>query len=262
MSLLSPRGRTTPLCRPVSGLRRRLLRVSTAVLASGTAIFLVPAAASAHVHVSPDTTVAGSYATLTFRVPTESATASTTKIEVTLPTDDPFASVSARPLAGWTVSITDAKLPKPVRDDDGATLTKAPHTVTWTADGDAAIKPGEFQEFDLSVGPLPGSGTVTLPATQTYSDGSVVKWDESMAAGAAEPEHPAPSFDVTPASGATASPAASVGSTTPTVTTNQARVRTSDTTARSLAIVGIVIGVIGAALGAVGIANGRKRPTQ
>ena len=44
-------------------------------------------------------------------------------------------------------------------------------------------------------------GTVLLPATQTYSDGEVVRWDEPTPSSGEEPEHPAPALS-TP-SGAT-----------------------------------------------------------
>lgn len=50
------------------------------------------------------------------------------------------------------------------------------------------------------MGVLPDAGTtVTLPATQTYTDGSVVKWDEKTIQGQPEPEHPAPLRPVTQA---------------------------------------------------------------
>ena len=39
---------------------------------------------------------------------------------------------------------------------------------------------------------LPDADTVSFPATQTYSDGSVVKWDQPPLPGGGEPEHPAP----------------------------------------------------------------------
>jgi len=38
-----------------------------------------------------------------------------------------------------------------------------------------------------------------LPVAQTYSDGSVVTWADPTTEGAAEPEHPAPHFEVTAA---------------------------------------------------------------
>jgi hypothetical protein len=44
---------------------------------------------------------------------------------------------------------------------------------------------------------LPDTTTIGLPATQTYSDGTVVKWDQPTPPGGAEPEYPAPSIALT-----------------------------------------------------------------
>jgi len=208
--------------------------VLTTVVAPSTA-----ASASAHVQVDPSTTAPGSTPILTFRVPTESVDASTTKVEVTLLSTDPFPSVSARALAGWTVTVTEAKLPTPVVDDDGATLTQSPHTVTWTADVETAVPPGQFQGFELEVGPLPATGSVVSPVTQTYSDGSVVKCDEATPADGEPPEHPAPGFDVAASAAITSSKAAS----------------TSDGTARTLG----VVGAIAAGIGLADVTAARKR---
>ncbi|GMA85835.1 hypothetical protein GCM10025868_10850 [Angustibacter aerolatus] len=185
------------------------------VLAASLAAALagVPLAAQAHVRVSPDSTTTGSYSELTFRVPTESATASTTKVSVTLPQDHPFLSVSVRPLDGWTSTITEAKPPTPVQQD-GTTITKAARTVTWTAQPGHAVRPGQYEKLSIVAGPLPAPGEVSLPATQTYSDGEVVRWDEPMEAGSAEPEHPAPEFTVT-AADAPATASASTASSAP-----------------------------------------------
>ena len=181
------------------------LGARTTAAAVGALVVLAASAvpASAHVRVEPDSTVAGSYAALTFRVPNESDTASTTEVVVTLPQDQPFRHVSVRPVPGWRATVAEADLPEPITLD-GSTLTKAARTVTWTATGDQAIAPGQYQEFAVSAGPLPSPGTVVLPVAQTYSDGEVVDWDTPQAAGAAEPEHPAPQFEVTAASGAEA----------------------------------------------------------
>jgi uncharacterized protein YcnI len=155
------------------------------------------AAASAHVRVVPEATAAGGWTVLTFRVPNESASAATTQVAVDLPTGTPLTSVSTRPVPGWTASVEEGALPEPV-EVDGATITQAPVRVVWTAAGDG-IGDGEFEEFALSVGPLPSAGTdVVLPAHQTYSDGEVVDWDE-VAEGDTEPEHPAPAFTTTAA---------------------------------------------------------------
>ena len=50
--------------------------------------------------------------------------------------------------------------------------------------------------FNLSVGPLPKTATVSFPAEQFYSDGSTVNWNEKAADGQAEPEHPAPALEL------------------------------------------------------------------
>jgi uncharacterized protein YcnI len=185
-----------------SSLRRTLKTASAVTLATGL-LAVGAAAASAHVHVDPDVTSAGGYAHLTFTVPNESATAKTNKLEVALPTDTPFNSVSVKPVEGWSAQVITADLPKPVTVA-GATVTKAPSSVVWTADAAHQIGQHEYQAFSISVGVLPGAGTtVTLPATQTYTDGTVVKWDEKTVEGQKEPEHPAPSF-VTTAKGADA----------------------------------------------------------
>lgn len=174
-------------------------------LAAGTALaaalVLLPAgAASAHVRVLPEATAAGGWTVLTFRVPNESATAATTSVTVDLPTDAPLTSVSTRPLPGWTATVEEGDLPEPV-EVGGATITRAPVRVVWTADGEG-IRDGEFQELELSVGPLPEAGTrLVLPAHQGYSDGTVVDWDETTEDGT-EPEHPAPELTTTAAADA------------------------------------------------------------
>ena len=55
----------------------------------------------AHVTVSSTDAAPGEFGKAVFRVPTESETASTTKLVVTLPADAPFAFVSAQSKPGW-----------------------------------------------------------------------------------------------------------------------------------------------------------------
>jgi len=125
-------------------------------------------------------------------VPTESDTASTTKIVVQLPT---VGSVSVQPTAGWTVATKTTKLAKPITTDDGP-ISQTISQITWTAAA-GGIEPGQFQQFFVSLGPLPKAASVSFPAIQYYSDGSVVKWIEKAAPGStAEPEHPAPTLSL------------------------------------------------------------------
>ena len=205
----------------------------------------MPLAAEAHVRVRADNTTSGSFSALNFRVPTESDTESTVRLEVQLPTDTPFLYVSTKPVPGWTATTAVEPLPKPV-ESEGTTITKAVRTVTWVADKGAGIKPGEFQEFSISVGPLPAAGSILLTATQTYSDGKVVKWDQPTPANGEEPEYPAPVLVVTVAGSesTTTSPA-------PSATDNDESSATSspsDPVARGFGIAGLVLGAAAIAI--------------
>lgn len=169
---------TTP-----GGTLKKLIAVLVAIIGA----LALTAPASAHVSVNPGTAEQGSYAKLSFRVPNERDVASTTKLEVTIPADKGIRSVSIQPLPGWTYET----------EKSGDIVSK----VTWTAAAGSATKPGEFQEFSISAGPLPKDSTsVLFKALQTYSDGEVVRWIEEQAPGGPEPEHPAPTLTLTPAS--------------------------------------------------------------
>ncbi|GIG21922.1 hypothetical protein Cch01nite_26460 [Cellulomonas chitinilytica] len=182
-----------------SAAPRRAALTVTALTATALAatLTLLPTAAQAHVRVVPESTTAGGWTVLTFRVPTESDTASTTAVTVDLPLDTPLVHVATKQVPGWTATVEEAELPEPV-DVHGTTLTRAPAHVTWTADPGSEIAPGQFQELALQVGPLPDAGTeLVLPAHQSYSDGTVVDWDDAPVAGGEEPEHPAPVLTTT-----------------------------------------------------------------
>ncbi|WP_203906961.1 YcnI family copper-binding membrane protein [Rhizocola hellebori] len=176
---------------------------TAAVLAAVTAMIGVSALpAAAHVTVNPKEATVGGYARLNFRVPNESDSESTVKVEVAFPEDAPFASVSVKPSAGWTVATEKRKLSKPIKNHDSE-ITEAVSKITWTADGSAAVKPGQFQEFDLSVGPVPDVKQIIFKALQTYSDGTIVRWIDEPKEGA-EVEHPAPVLKVVKAAAAAA----------------------------------------------------------
>jgi hypothetical protein len=88
--------------------------------------------------------------------------------------------------------VEKSKLAAPVKTDDGE-VTEAVSKITWTAAGaDAAIKPGQFLEFEVSAGPLPEVDQIVFKSLQTYSDGDIVRWIEEPTADGKEPEHPAP----------------------------------------------------------------------
>ena len=234
--------------------RRFTLRAVAALAAGGALAIAAPLAASAHVRIDPDTAPAGGYSYVSFRVPTESATASTVGLTIQLPTDTPFTSVSYEAMPGWTAKVTTGTLPEPVTID-GTSVTTAPTSVTFTATG-GGIAPGQFGVFTLSLGKVPDTGKVLLPATQRYSDGSVVKWDQPTPASGDEPEHPAPTLyinDAPPADAAgitTASPAPDASAPAP----DHAGL---DTAALVVGFAGLVVGAAGLVVAVVALM--RKR---
>jgi periplasmic copper chaperone A len=218
---------------------RRARRRAPILFVAVVALLAVAQAASAHVTVASPDGSPGGFGTLVFRVPSESATASTVKLTVALPAATPFANLSAKELPGWSVTTTERKLAKPITDDDGFNLTKAVSTVTWTAAKGAGVPPGEFQEFVLSVGPFPkGNAAITLPTVQTYSDGKVVRWAELTPASGKEPENPVPTLRLV-----SSSPRPGAGQTSATSTTSAPRGDNADGLARWLGGAGLALGV-------------------
>jgi uncharacterized protein YcnI len=202
--------RRGPVLLPPIGRRAALAALGTVAL-----VLLVAAPASAHVKVAPDQAAPGADdVQLTFAVPNESASATTTRVEIDLPTATPFGDVAFVRVPGWTGSVTSGALPKPV-EVNGATVRSAPLKVVWTADAGTRLTPGEVQDFVISVGPVPDTGRILLPAVQTYSDGSVVRWDQPTPDSGEEPEHPAPTIFVrdSPPDGSASADAASPGTT-------------------------------------------------
>ncbi|HKS99951.1 MAG TPA: DUF1775 domain-containing protein [Rugosimonospora sp.] len=237
-------------------------RTARAVLLIGAAslagVFAFATAASAHVTITPNAATQGGYARVAFQVPDESDTLSTTKLQVFLPTDQPLASVLAMPVPGWTVTMATTKLATPIKTDDGDTVTEAVSQVTWTAASAAtALKPGQFQEFPLSIGALPKADSMVFKALQTYSDNSVVRWIDQTVEGQPEPAHPAPVLKLSGDSASTAADSSPAPTGAPAVTV--AKSTGSAGGALTVGIIGLVLGLIGAVLG--GLAFSRTRRT-
>ncbi|GAB2698857.1 YcnI family copper-binding membrane protein [Nocardia thraciensis] len=207
--------------------------VVTAGLATGLALFGANTAA-AHVTADAPGAEQGGYTVVTFKVPTESTTAATTKLTVKLPG---LSSARTEPMPGWTATVD--------KNDKNQAVG-----VTWTTDpGNPGVGPGQFQRFVLSAGPLPEQATVSFPATQSYSDGKIVEWNQPMGPDGAEPEHPAPELRLAPGGSGDDHSVAARGAAAP---------RESDSAARWLGGVGLILGALGAALGLGALIRGRR----
>lgn len=212
------------------------MRKQIAGVASAAALAL-PATAGAHVTLQPNSAPAGGFTVENVRVPNESGTASTTKVDLKLP--DGFAFASYERVPGWTAKITRTKLAQPIKTDDGE-IGEQVSRIVWTANSDATgIQPGQFQDFSLSV-QIPGKAgdTLTFKAVQTYSDGEIARW-----IGAPDADKPAPQVVVTAAEAEHGASA----------TDKSGKDDGTDT----LAVIALIVGALG--LGAGATALGRKK---
>lgn len=231
------------------------------MLAAGAALVLPATSALAHVTVNPREATGGGYAKLAFRVPNERDNASTTKLEVNLPADHPFASVSVRPQAGWTYAVEKTKLDPPIKVHDNE-ISEVVSKITWTG---GKILPGEFNEFEVSVGPLPSDAdSITFKAIQTYSNGEVVRWIEEATPGGGEPERPAPVLKLTKAAAtattATTAPGSEAQAGEVAEPAGKDAASKSDVdTARTFGILGMTFGLIGFVSA---MAARRRRPSD
>jgi uncharacterized protein YcnI len=156
----------------------RLLAVTAVLFA------LLAPLADAHVTVIPSAARPGETRTLTFRVLNERSDATTVRIDLFIP-------------AGVTAKAADRR---------GWTKVDSGSQVTWTADAPPdAISGEKSKDFEVTVGPLPGSKQVVFKVLQHYSSGEVVRWIQDPEPGA---DRPAPVLQLT----ATGRPSTSGGS--------------------------------------------------
>ncbi len=157
-------------------IRRHALRAAAVLVSAGAMVLVTATPALARVTAQPGTAEQGGYSVVTLRVPTESDTAGTVALQVSLPTDHPITSVRTTPRAGWSATLTRVPLDPPVQPHHGgAPITEAVSRVTWTADPGVRVGPGEFVAWDQPTRTEDGSEperpapTVTLVAP---SDGT------------------------------------------------------------------------------------------
>ena len=176
--------------------RRIIARLGVGIGATVAALLALPGIAQAHVTVQPGSAEGGGFTVVAFRVPNERDNASTMQVRVTLPEDQPIGSVQTTPVPGWKITTATRQLDQPI-EMFGEQLDTVVSEVTWTAT-DGGIRPGQFQDFELSLGQLPESGQLVFGALQTYSNGEKVNWNQVSTDPSVEPEHPAPILTITP----------------------------------------------------------------
>jgi periplasmic copper chaperone A len=165
--------------------------IRTAAAALVAAALALPAAASAHVTLQPDTAPADGFTRLDVRVPNERDDAATVKVDVQLPPG--FAFVSYEPRPGWEVTVKRERAAQPIEIEGGFEVDEEVRQITWSG---GRIGPGEFVDFGLSLRMPKGEAgdKLTFKALQTYEGGEVVRW-----IGPEDADEPAPIVTLTAA---------------------------------------------------------------
>nr|WP_202507158.1 YcnI family protein [Amycolatopsis rubida] len=213
--------------------------------------------ASAHVtaNVYGTQPAKGGYGTIFFRVPNEDAKLGTIKVEVDVKPDYGIGNIRTKPIPGWTAEVTKSKLPRPVTTASGTKVTEAVTKIVWTAQPGTKIGLTEFQEFEISGGPLPSNvDQLEFPAIQTYEGGKVVDWNQPTPPSGEEPEHPAPTIKL---AAAESSEHGGHAQTTAAGESTEAAA-SSDNTARWLGGAGLVVGALGLGVGAGAVLRSRR----
>jgi uncharacterized protein YcnI len=129
------------------------------------ALALAPSA-FAHAELFPNVIPSGDGYLLNLAVPNEKANASTTEIQLTIPSGFDLEHVA--PVQGWTATVSGQ------HEENGE-----------QAGGDSVTWKGKLSGNDLAVLPFTGvpknNGEYAFTVRQTYSDGSVVEWSGSEA---------------------------------------------------------------------------------
>jgi uncharacterized protein YcnI len=137
------------------------LKRSLALGAALLCALVVTSAALAHAKVAPPVIQKGTDNVFTVAVPTESESASTTMVELTVP--EGFAVDAVMPAPGWEIRT------ETTGSGESAEITK----VTWAGGN---VPPERSTNFEF-VGEAESAKDYAFDVRQTYSDGEVVDWN-------------------------------------------------------------------------------------
>ena len=178
---------------------RTLTRLTVLPAATAAIALCVVAPASAHVSASVTDASAGAFTVLTLSVPHGCEESPTTKIEIQVP--ESVLSVTPTRNPYYEVESTIIQLEEPVTDAHGNEVTERTSSITYTAT--TPLPDGQRDTFELSFQVPDAAGDVlAFPTIQTCAKGAT-DWTQVAEAGQDEDEleHPAPAFEILPASG-------------------------------------------------------------
>ena len=137
-----------------------MYKIAGSIIAAIVAVVAVPAAAFAHVVVTPGQAGIGQELVFTVSVPNE-RTVPVTSVRLTIPSGVDDVTPTIAP--GFTIATTGGS----------TTVT----SITWTG----TIPVGQREDFSFGAQMPSGATQLDWKAYQTYADGTVVHWDQTPA---------------------------------------------------------------------------------
>jgi periplasmic copper chaperone A len=172
------------------------MKKAFALAATTFAALTVIGVATAHVSTDPATARAGSTSVIGFVVGHGCEGSPTTSVSIRIPAG--VTSAKPRPKPGWKLSVRKGRLPQPVRDFAGNTVTRGVLEVTWRG---GRLLDDHYDAFELRLGmPNTPRRTLWFPTVQRCVRG-VHRWITIPKSGQPEPEEPAPGVRLVRSSG-------------------------------------------------------------
>lgn len=133
------------------------------------AVMLTQAAtASAQVSIVPGSVKGGTTETFAFRLANQRAGTDSNRLEIIFPAGPPIAFAEVQPARGWTAKINPRPLDPPVRSGD-RTISQVVGSIVLEG---GKVGPGQFEQFLVTLGPLPEQGDLVLETIQGYTNGA------------------------------------------------------------------------------------------
>lgn len=183
-----------------------LVRATTAMLVVATGMLLLAPSAAARVSIVPDQAIGGDTETFAFRLANERLDTPSTRLELIFPQDIPIAYAKVDPAPGWKVTINPRPLNPPAKMGDKV-VNQVVGSMVFEG---GSVAPHQFDQFMVTLGPLPKDGRLVFESIQTFANGAVERLATPPAPGQTSPAAPVITIGDTAAAAAAApAPAAS-----------------------------------------------------
>jgi len=178
------------MAHPLKALSRALTAMLTTALIFVVCMLALAPAASARVTIVPGSVKGGETQSFAVRLSNERTGVSTTRLELTFPSDIQIPQAKVSKVKGWTATVVTRPLDPPVTVA-GEEFDEAVESIVLEG---GEVAPKQFEQFIVTAGPLPQTGRLVFAATQGYSDGGEDRWSNPTASGK---EAAAPTITIT-----------------------------------------------------------------